>query len=46
MSIKHDNDIAVCAKQVKGLLNNFDKPPQPLEQGNILFTYDVVYEYS
>ena len=46
MSIKHDNDTAICAKQARGLLNNFKLPPQPLEEGNILYTYDVVYEYS
>ena len=46
MSIKHDNDKAICEKSEKQILLNFKKPPQPLEEGNILFTYDVVYEYS
>ena len=27
-------------------MENLEKEPQPLEEGNILFTYDVVYEYS
>ena len=46
MSIKHDNDKPICATELKLLLNNFNKPFQPLEEGNILFTYDVIYEYS
>ena len=46
MSIKHDNDKPICATELKLLLNNFNKPLQPLEEGNILFTYDVIYEYS
>ena len=46
MSIKHDNDKPICAAELKLLLNNFNKPFQPLEEGNILFTYDVIYEYS
>ena len=46
MSIKHDNDKPICATELKILLNNFNKPPQPLNTGNILFTYDVIYEYS
>ena len=46
MSIKHDNDKPICATELKILLNNFNKPPQPLNDGNILFTYDVIYEYS
>ena len=43
MSIKHDNDKPICATELKLL---FNKPFQPLEEGNILFTYDVIYEYS
>ena len=46
MSIKHDKDKPICATELKLLLNNFNKPFQPLEEGNILFTYDVIYEYS
>ena len=46
MSIKHDNDKPICEKSAKQILQNFNKPPQPLQEGNILFTYDVVYEYS
>ena len=46
MSIKHDNEKPICATESKDILNNFQKPLQPLEPGNILFTYDVIYEYS
>ena len=44
--MKHNKAEAVCAKDEKDMLNNLEHPPQPLEEGNILFTYDVVYEYS
>ena len=46
ISIKHNKDVAVCAKDEKSILENLEKEPQPLVEGNILFTYDVVYEYS
>jgi len=46
LSIKHDNEKPICETESKGLLNNFEKPPQPLQEGNILFTYDIIYEYS
>ena len=46
MSIKHDKEKPICATESKDILNNFQKPLQPLEPGNILFTYDVIYEYS
>ena len=46
MSIKHDKDNAKCAMNESLLNNNFNLPPQPLNQSEILFTYDVVYEYS
>ena len=46
ISMKHNKDVAVCAKDEKSILENLEKEPQPLEEGNILFTYDVVYEYS
>ena len=46
MSIKHNKEEAVCAKDSKSVLENLEKEPQPLEEGNILFTYDVVFEYS
>ena len=46
ISIKHNKEEAVCAKDSKSILENLEKEPQPLIEGNILFTYDVVYEYS
>ena len=46
ISIKHNRDEAVCAKEEKNILDNLEQQPQPLEEGNILFTYDVIYEYS
>ena len=46
MSIEHDGSGPICARRANLLLENFDKPPQPLREGRTLFTYDVVYEYS
>ena len=46
ISIKHNKEEAVCAKDSKSILENLEKEPQPLVEGNILFTYDVIYEYS
>ena len=46
MSIKHKEEEAVCAKESKHILENLDKEPQPLVEGNILFKYDVIFEYS
>ena len=46
MSIKHNKEDAVCAKESKDILENLEKEPQPLVEGNILFTYDVIFEYS
>jgi len=46
MSIKHDQDKPICEKEEKNAENDLLKPAQPLVAGNILFTYDVVYEYS
>ena len=46
LSIKHNKEEAVCAKEAKDVMDNLGKEPQPLEVGSILFTYDVVYEYS
>ena len=46
MSIKHNADKPLCEKQAKDILKNLDLPLQPLEEGKILFTYDIVYEYS
>ena len=46
MSIKHDNENPKCVSEDKDILKNFEMAPQPLQEGNILFTYDVIYEYS
>ena len=46
MSIKHNKEDAVCAKESKDILDNLEKEPQPLVEGSILFTYDVIFEYS
>ena len=46
LSIKHNTSTPICAKEGKNILKNFYTPFQPLEEGSILFTYDVVYEYS
>ena len=46
LSIKHNTSTPICAKEAKKILNNFYTPFQPLEEGSILFTYDIVYEYS
>ena len=46
ISIKHDKEKAVCAKESSDIMENLEKPPQPLEEGSILFTYDVIFEYS
>ena len=46
ISIKHNKEQEVCAKDEKSVLQNFEKEPQPLVEGNILFTYDVVFEHS
>ena len=46
MSIKHNENQAICEGRSIDLIKNFDKPLQPLEPGNILFTYDVIFEFS
>ena len=46
ISIKHNKEDPVCAKESKLILQNLEKEPQPLVEGNILFTYDVIFEYS
>ena len=46
MSIEHDGFSPKCVGRAKLLLENFNRPPQALKEGHILFTYDVVYEYS
>ena len=46
MSIEHNGASPNCVGRAKLLLDNFNRPPQVLKEGKILFTYDVVYEYS
>jgi transmembrane 9 superfamily protein 2/4 len=46
LSIKHNHQQRVCAKNSKDIIENLEKEEQPLEEGNILFTYDVIFEYS
>ena len=46
ISIKHNKEEAICEKESKSILQNLEKEPQPLVEGNILFTYDVIFEYS
>ena len=44
--IKHNKEEAISAKESKSILENLEKELPPSEEGNILFTYDDVYEYS
>ena len=46
MSIKHKENKPQCSKESSEVLKNLNLPNQPLVVGKILFTYDVVYEYS
>ena len=46
LSIKHNGKNPVCSKDPKNIADYFNYTRQPLVEGNILFTYDVVYEYS
>ena len=46
ISMKHNRDQPICEKEEKHILKNLEQEPQPLEEGSILFTYDVVFEYS
>ena len=46
MSIKHNNEKEICAKEPKNILDNLNLENQPLVSGNILFTYDVIFEHS
>ena len=45
-SIKHNGINPICSQNSKNLFQNANLPNQPLVEGNILFTYDVIYEYS
>ena len=44
-SIKQ-SDEARCALNLKDLLNNLKQEPQPLVEGDVLFTYDVLFDES
>ena len=46
MSIKHNGETQICVKQKQKIMDNLELPEQPLEEGDILFTYDVIFEYS
>ena len=46
MSIEHKGSKSICVNKANFLLDNFNKPNQPLKAGRILFTYDIIYEYS
>jgi len=46
ISIKHNKDVPICGKDEKSNSKNLEKEPQPLVEGKILFTYDVIFEYS
>jgi len=46
MSLSHNESNALCAKEGKNLLKNFDIQPQPLTGEKILFAYDVIFEKS
>ena len=47
LSIKHNKENATCIFDESSNLNNLKlSPPQPLNESEILFTYDVIYEYS
>ena len=46
MSIQHDGSNPKCAMRANLLLDNFNKPQQPLKEGRTLFTYDIAFEYS
>ena len=46
ISINHNGEKAICANESKILLDNFNVQPQPLTDGQILFTYDIIFEKS
>jgi len=46
LSIKHDNDKPLCSNSSEEINNNFDKEKQVLDENNILFTYDIIFENS
>ena len=46
MSIKHNQSNPICNKNNSIAYNNFKLPLQSLNDTDILFTYDVIFEYS
>ena len=46
MSIKHNGEKPICAKNIAQITKNLEMEEQPLQEGNILFTYDVIFQYS
>ena len=46
LSIKHDKDKPLCSNSSEEINNNFDKEKQTLNDNNILFTYDIIFENS
>ena len=49
MSLEHEGEKALCEKNPKNILKNFDIKPQALLGNNnnkILFTYDIIFEKS
>ena len=46
LSIKHNEEIKICSNSSKTLLDNLNLQSQPLTDGKILFTYDIIFEKS
>ena len=46
ISLQHDDAVPKCVMKSDLLLQNFERPYQPLKEGRTLFTYDVIYELS
>ena len=46
ISIKHNKDVPICSKDDRSISKNLEQEPQLLVEGKILFTYDVIFEYS
>ena len=46
ISIKHNNDNGICSNDSEHIFDNLNQSPQELIEGDVLFTYDIIYEYS
>ena len=46
ISINHNGEKEICAKESKLLLDNFNVLPQALTEEKVLFTYDIIFEKS